>query len=205
MLTRLMAVRGTELRHCSAWPLLHRASHEHYHTQPAWNSQCWLPTPLLGSAVWIYTVDSGHLNRPFVSTSHSLVKDSKAQQIREELRHSGQRAVTAALAKQQQVLVGHKYPPPPLLVTSALPGGDTAPAQLPLDLSQWLLGHVLCPAAQLHPKPVLLTFSSHANGFASSKSFKGCEVPDIWQVLDRYPLPCWHLGPRLALPRELKI
>lgn len=56
--------------------------------------------------------------------------------------------------------MGHKYPPP-VLVSSALPGGDTAPAQLPLDLSQWLLGHVLCPAAQLHPKPVLLSLSHH--------------------------------------------
>lgn len=72
-----------------------------------------------------------------MSNSHRLVKDSKAQQTREEKRHSGQGVVTAA-PPEQQVLVGHKDPPP-VLVTSALPGGDTAPAQLPLDVSQWLL------------------------------------------------------------------
>lgn len=103
--------------------------------------------------------------------------------------------------------MGHKYPPPPpLLVTSTLPGGDTAPAQLPLDVSQWLLGHVLCPVAQLHPKPILLSLSHHTPMALQAVNLsKGVRCQTSGRCLTGISSPVGTSAPSLALPWELRI
>lgn len=145
-------------------------------------------------------MDSGRLKRPFVPNATTQLKRVKLNRSEEPGTKSC--CGCSSFLSNSGTLAGHKYPPP-LLVASALPGGDTGPAQLPPDLGR-LLGHMLCPAAQLHPEPVLAPFPHTPTALQAAPLSKGvrCQTFGRCSGLARYHLPCWHLGPRLALPRE---
>lgn len=129
----------------------------------------------------------------------------------ERSRHWGQRAVTATPPKRQWDFCGAQISSSiignfsfPWRCHHSSPVTTTAPAQLLLDLSR-LLRHLLCLAARLHPKPILLSpshhtptalqvapFSKDVRCQTFGRCFRACQVSPSRR----------HLGPRLALPRE---
>lgn len=186
--------------------VLRRALTQVHHLRPVWSSHCWL-RDVSNSAPRICSLALNCGFRAFKKTlcaqCHNTVKESKTQQVR-GAKTLGTKSCCgcSSFLSNSGTLAGHKYPPP-LLGTSALPGGDTSAAQLPLDLSR-LLGHTLCPAAQLHPEPVLAPLPHTPTALQAAPLSKGvrCQTFGRCSGLARYHLPCWHLGPRLALPRE---